>query len=54
MYSRVTYFKVKQEILDSGLTISKYFKKVNKSQGPFNKAKSVFDSDCEIKPIFVT
>ena len=54
MYSREKYFKVRQEILDSGLSICGYFKKINKSPGPFYKSRNLFDSDCEIEPIFVT
>ena len=54
MYSRETYFKVKQEIIDSGLSIPGYFKKIHKSASSFYKSKNIFDSDCEIKPIFVT
>ncbi len=54
MYSRETYFKIKQEILDSGLSIPGYFKKINKSASSFYRSKNIFDGDCEIKPIFVT
>ena len=54
MYSRETYFRMKQDLLDSGLSVNNYFKRINKSPGAFYKSKKMFDSDCEIKPIFVT
>ena len=54
MYSKEKYFKVRQEILDSGLSICGYFKKINKSPGPFYKSRNLFDSDCKIEPVVVT
>ncbi len=54
MYSKETYFKIKQEILDSGLSIPGYFKKIHKSASSFYRSKNIFDGDCKIKPIFIT
>ena len=54
MYSRETYFRVKEDVVRSGLSISSYFKSINRSPGAFYKSKKMFDSDCKIEPIFVT
>ena len=54
MYSRETYFKIKQEIIDSGLSIPGYFKKIHKSASAFYRSRNVFDCDFEVNPIFVT
>ncbi len=54
MYSRERYFEIKQDIINSGLSIRNYFKKIKKSPNTFYNSKNVFDNDCVIKPVFVT
>lgn len=52
MYSKETYFKVKEQVVNSELTIPQFFKKIHKNQASLYRSKKLFDGDYETKQIF--